>query len=94
MVWARDYCRTVVKERCRWNGCDFLAVSSFKVTTELKKQVTVFTYCCTEKKTTYLCRDQERRTGQVKLKPAYSLPPSERMMIKLRMNKAVPHSQS
>lgn len=58
-----------------------------------------FTYFCTKKKepkmkmTMYLCREQYRKRGEVKLKPAYSLPPSERMTTKVKMSEAVPHLQ-
>lgn len=46
------------------------------------------------KMTMYLCRNQYRNKEEVKLKPAYSLPPSERTMIKVKMSKAVPLSLS
>lgn len=42
----------------------------------------------------YLFRDQYRKRGEVKLKPAYSLPLSERMTTKVKMSEAVPHLQS
>lgn len=46
------------------------------------------------KMTMYLFRDQYRKRGEVKLKPAYSLPLSERMTTKVKMSEAVPHLQS
>lgn len=42
----------------------------------------------------HLCRDQYRNNGEVKLKSAYSLPPNERTMNKVKMSEAVPHLQS
>lgn len=42
----------------------------------------------------HLCRDQHRNKGEVKPEPAYSLPPNERTMSKVKMSEAVPHLQS
>lgn len=46
------------------------------------------------KMTMYLCRDQYRNKREVKMKPAYSLPPNETKMIKVKMSEVVLHLES
>lgn len=82
------------------------SVTSVNVTIELKQHVTAFAYFCTKKPQPKPPKNPNQQNDNVPLqrsrekgeKWSWSLlihfPTNERTMIKLRMNKAVPHLQS